>query len=74
MQYLGKDKCSRLGTVLKQLKSLMKGLSGKIKKKSYNFSELLPFENLDLTSQFCKCNISKSIEAKDSKPVLADKK
>ena len=38
------------------------------------FFELLPFENfLNLTSQFCKCNISKSIKAKDLKPVLADK-
>ena len=42
-----------------------------LKKIHMIFFELLPFENL--TSQFCKCNISKSIKAKDLKPVLADK-
>ena len=43
----------------------------KFKKKSYDFLSYCPLEILTL--QFCKCNISKSIKAKDVKPVLADK-
>ena len=44
----------------------------KFLKKSLDFS-YCPLKILKLTSQFFKCNISKSIKAKDLKHVLADK-
>ena len=46
----------------------------KFKKKIIQFFfSYCPLKILKFDVQFCKCNISKSIKAKDLKPVLADK-
>ena len=46
----------------------------KFKKKNHMiFFSYCPLKILKFASQFCKCNISKSIKTKDLKPVLADK-
>ena len=45
----------------------------KFKKKNHTiYFSKSPLKILKFESQFCKCNIAKSIKAKDLKPVLAD--